>query len=388
MAIGTDYIYWAHGVSDRVLYNATTFNHDAYFVDSAQIEFTDDSRWAQYLKPDVKDAVYSVNTLEYVAPPMTNLDSEYLDITPEWLAELTGFTNNGHQTGLMRTAVEQLFRGEADPLVGMRVANETPATYFNFEITDPSGLEAVLDLPPGHSLAETMLFDSAEAGYYPTLSIYEFEGAIEGTRSEWSVDTDDGSGRPHLMILELMTSEVAFDPASIINLPRRSWWTRFPHRGTSSSAPRLPSCSTATIRRSTSSSAGTTSRCSFTNSRSTVWRVVLTPLPVAERDPVLVEGTFDGPHRLVAGSPFGLDLGGVPEAPASTARLGKWTRRPSIVTVLTVPALTYALAADRLQVACAERGIEYRVHPSITSAVRSHARWLRAMGRAPEAPVR
>ena len=35
MAIGNDYIYWAHGVSDRVLYNATTYNHDAYLVDPA-----------------------------------------------------------------------------------------------------------------------------------------------------------------------------------------------------------------------------------------------------------------------------------------------------------------------------------------------------------------
>ena len=52
-----------------------------------------------------------------------------------------------------------------------------------------------------------------------------------------------------------------------------------------------------------------------------------------------------------------------------------------------LPHTTYPLAAGRLQVACAERGIEYRVHPSITSAVRSHARWLRAMGRPPELPV-
>lgn len=49
-----------------------------------------------------------------------------------------------------------------------------------------------------------------------------------------------------------------------------------------------------------------------------------------------------------------------------------------------LPHTTYGLAAARLQAACAERGIEYRVHPSITSAVRSHARWLRAMGRPPQ----
>ena len=220
MAIGNDYIYWAHGVSDRVLYNATTFNHDAYFVDTTQITFTDDSRWAQYLKPDVKDAVYYVNSLEYVASPMANLDSDHLDITPEWLAELIGFTTNGHQTGLMRTAVEQLFRGEADALVGIRVANEMPATYFNFEITDPDALEATLDLPPGHRLAPTTLFEGAAEGHYLTLSVFEFDDAIEGTRAEWSVYTDDGSGRPpHLMILDLMTAEVGIDPVSILNLP-------------------------------------------------------------------------------------------------------------------------------------------------------------------------
>ena len=109
MAIGNDYIYWAHGVSDRVLYNATTFNHDAYFIDPADITYTDTSRWAQYLKPEIKDAVYYVNSLEYTASPMANLlTSEHLDITPEWRDELAGFKNNGHQAGLMRKAAERI----------------------------------------------------------------------------------------------------------------------------------------------------------------------------------------------------------------------------------------------------------------------------------------
>jgi hypothetical protein len=220
MAIGNDYIYWAHGVYDRVLYNATTFNYDAYFVDPARFTFTDHSRWAQYLKPTVMDAVYYDNSLEYVASPMANLDSDHLDITPEWLAELVGFTSNGHQAGLMRTAVEQLFRGESDALAGMRIGNETPSTFFNFEITDPEALEATLDLPPGHRLAPTTLLDGAVEGYYLTLSVYEIDDASEGTRAEWSVYTDDGSGRPpRLMVLDLMTSEVGIDPVSIINLP-------------------------------------------------------------------------------------------------------------------------------------------------------------------------
>lgn len=220
MAIGNDYIYWAHGVSDRVLYNATTFNHDAYFVDTTQLTFTDDSRWAQYLNPEVKDAVYYVNTLEYVASPMANLDSEYLDITPEWLAALVGFTTNGHQEGLMRAGVEQLFRGTGDAFVGMRLGNETPATFYHFEITDPDALEAALDLPPGHRLAPTTLFEGGDEGQYLTLSVYEIDGAVEGMRAEWAIYVDDGSGRPpHLVIVELMTEEVAFDPLGIVNLP-------------------------------------------------------------------------------------------------------------------------------------------------------------------------
>lgn len=220
MAIGNDYIYWAHGVSDRLVYNATTFNHDAYLVDTEQLMISDDSRWAQYLKPEVKDAVYYGNTLEYVASPMANLDSEYLDITPAWLAELVAFTTNGHQSGLMRTAVEQSFRGAADPLVGVNISNDTPASYFHFEITDPAGLEAVLDLPPGHDLAPTTLFENGTEAFFLTLSVYHVEDAIEGKRADWSVYVDDDSGRPpHLLIVELMTEEVAFDPYGVINVP-------------------------------------------------------------------------------------------------------------------------------------------------------------------------
>jgi hypothetical protein len=219
MAIGNDYIYWDHGVSDRVLYNATTFNHDAYLVDPTQITFTDNTRFAQYLKPVVADAVYYVNTLEYVASPMANLDSDHLDITPEWQAELLGFVNNGHQVGLMRKAVELLFRGQADALVEFFVSNDTPSTYYHFEITDPEGMEASLAMPPGHRLAPVRLLEGGPTRHYLTLSIVEVDGAMEGTRAEWSVYTDDGDGRPNMMIIDLLTAEVAFDPVSIVNLP-------------------------------------------------------------------------------------------------------------------------------------------------------------------------
>ena len=199
MAIGNDYIYWAHGVSDRVLYNATTFNHDAYLVDVEQLSFTDETGWSQYLEPEVKDAVYYVNNLEYVASPMANLDSDFLDITPEWLAGLVG---------------------EGDPFVGMRLGNETPATFYHFEITDPDGLEVSLDLPPGRQLAPIALFDGGEAAHYLTLPVFEAGSPAGGMRAQWAVYTDDGSGRPpHMLVIETMTEHVDFDPATILNLP-------------------------------------------------------------------------------------------------------------------------------------------------------------------------
>lgn len=220
MAIGNDYIYWAHGVSDRVIYNATTFNHDAYLVDVDRMTFTDETRWAKYLKPTVKDAVYYVNDLEYVASPLWNLESDHLDITPEWLADLVAFRDNGHQTGLMVTAVEQMFRGTADALVGVEMDDTNPATFFHFPIDDPVALEATLDLPDGVGLAPIALLDGDTPGDYLTLAVFDEVGSPNGTRAEWSVYTDAGNGRPpNRMVVDVMTERASFDPYTVVNLP-------------------------------------------------------------------------------------------------------------------------------------------------------------------------
>ncbi len=220
MAIANDYMHWPNGVYDHIVYNATTYNWDGYFVDTAQTTITDNTRWTQYLKPGLKDATYYVNTLEYVASPLANLDSEFLDVTPQEREDLLAFKDNGHQKGIMRQEVEDLFLGTDDAYVGFRVANDTtPSTSYSFEITDPDALAAALDLPAGQSLARTKLLEDGTEGYYLTLSVYEVEDAIEGTRAEWSVYVDDGSGRPHQQVLDLMTADVGIDPVSIINLP-------------------------------------------------------------------------------------------------------------------------------------------------------------------------
>lgn len=46
-----------------------------------------------------------------------------------------------------------------------------------------------------------------------------------------------------------------------------------------------------------------------------------------------------------------------------------------------LPHTSYAAMARRVQRLCEARHIEYRVHPSFWAAVRSHAQWLRSMGR-------
>ncbi len=45
-----------------------------------------------------------------------------------------------------------------------------------------------------------------------------------------------------------------------------------------------------------------------------------------------------------------------------------------------IPHTAYRLMAERLRVTCSEHEINYRTHASVIEAVRSHMRWLRAMG--------
>jgi hypothetical protein len=222
MAAGNDYIYWGNGVLDRAFYNATTFNYNAVFVDLNQIEITDYSHWKQYLNEEPSYVVYYLNTLEYVVSPWHNLDSPYLDITPEWLSELYDFKNSGNYLTLMRDAVRSSFMGTGDALTKFDIKNTPPATYYNFKITDPGAMSAALKLPAGYSLAPTHFLENDTAkDYYLTLSIYEIEGAVEGTRAEWSVYVDNGNGREKFMIIDLQTEDAAVDPVSLINLPSK-----------------------------------------------------------------------------------------------------------------------------------------------------------------------
>ena len=219
MAIGNDYIYWGYGAADRVLYNGTTYNYDAFYIDPTDVEFVDNSRWADYLDPELVDVVYYDNSLEYVVSPLVNLESDQLDITPEWRQELIGFKSNGHQEGLMRKAVELLFRGQADAMVGFDVTNETPSAFYHVEISDPAGFASAIDLPASLTLAPVELLEDSPSQHYLTLSVFEIDGSSEGIRAEWSTYVDLGDGRPKQFVVELQTEHLAIEPARILNLP-------------------------------------------------------------------------------------------------------------------------------------------------------------------------
>ena len=118
---------------------------------------------------------------------------------------------------------EASFRGKKDTMMPFVVENTTPTTYYNFQITDPVAMSAVLNLPDGYSLAKTRFLEnsSTEEDYYLTLSIFEIRDSVEGTRAQWSVYVDDGRGREHMMIIDLQTEDAALDPVSLMNLPSK-----------------------------------------------------------------------------------------------------------------------------------------------------------------------
>lgn len=47
----------------------------------------------------------------------------------------------------------------------------------------------------------------------------------------------------------------------------------------------------------------------------------------------------------------------------------------------TLPHTIYPTVAARFRARCADHGLGYQIHPNVAAAIRSHARWLRAMGR-------
>jgi hypothetical protein len=142
---------------------------------------------------------------------------------PGWLDELRGFKYNGHELVWMQESVQFLFRGRETTMTPFIVENATPATYYNFRITQPVLLNSALQLgPKGYTLAQTRFFDDDPTeDYYLTLRVFEAQDSIEGIRAEWGVYVEElfGGGREHFLVIDLQTEDAALDPISLINLP-------------------------------------------------------------------------------------------------------------------------------------------------------------------------
>ncbi len=214
-----DYIYWGNGVSDHGLYNASVHNREGVRIPDSDIEITDDSRWGSYVKSVPKHSYVYLNPLEIVISPWWNLDAEYLDLSEDFRQRLIDFKNTFYPM-TVRDIAEGAVAGESDALAAFTVGSSVPSAYFNFVVTDPEGLAGLLDLPGVSRLAKIRILQSdTDADHYLSLRVYEIDGAPEGRRAEWMVYVEDGEGRPHALVVEVLTEDVAADPLRFLQLP-------------------------------------------------------------------------------------------------------------------------------------------------------------------------
>jgi hypothetical protein len=214
-----DRIYWGNGVADRTLYNASVHNRDGVRIPDAEIAITDDSRWSTYIESVPKHSYVYLNPLEIVISPWWNLDAEYLDVTEDYRQTLINFKNSFYPSAVLGIA-EAAVAGEGDALAAFTVGTSVPSAYFNFVITDPRGLEAVLELPESTRLAKLRLLESdIEANHYLSLRVYGVDGMSKGNRAEWAVFVEGDDGRADSLIVDLLTEEAVPDPVLFLRLP-------------------------------------------------------------------------------------------------------------------------------------------------------------------------
>ncbi len=211
-----DFIYWGHGVADRVLYNASVHNRQAVLIPDSQVTLADDSRWAGYVDPTPKHTYVYLNPLEIVISPWWNLDAEYLDLTPEHRRTLIEFKDNFYPAAVLGIA-EAAVAGRGDALAEFTVGASTPSVDYDFEVTDPAGLEEALGLPPETRLAALRLLEGEdEPRHYLSLRVYEVDGRWRS--AEWTVFVTGEDGRPHAQIVDLLSEEARFDPELLLRL--------------------------------------------------------------------------------------------------------------------------------------------------------------------------
>ena len=70
-----DRIYWKNGVCDRVYYDAAFHNTPMWRVDPASIGLVDTTRWAEWVEPEPRHALFCSDALELVMSPWWNVEA-------------------------------------------------------------------------------------------------------------------------------------------------------------------------------------------------------------------------------------------------------------------------------------------------------------------------
>ena len=216
-----DYIYWGGGLCDHGMYNGSVHNRNVTIIPPANYQITDDTPWFQHVYSTPRSVYVYQNTLDIVLSPWWNLHAGDLDMTQEWFEYLEGLFVSNYPF-LIALDLYNAFMAQGEALVPFGADNSTPAAYFNYVI--PAGsvtpFESALGLPEGYSLEPTQILEGDPGEeYHLTLKVFDVDDAVEGTRAEWSVYVDDGNGREHFMVIDLMTEDAALDPMSLLNLP-------------------------------------------------------------------------------------------------------------------------------------------------------------------------
>ncbi len=216
-----DLIYWGGGVCDHVLYSGSMHNRDVTIIPPGDYTIKDETPLAAFVKPVPTSVYVYQNELDYMFLPWENLDTDDLEMGPDRVKKLSVLKRKLFSRLIVEDTVKA-FNAEDDAVLAFDLNNTIPAVFFNYVIPAArvAAFEAVLGLPKGYSLAKTRILESgSREKYYLTLNVFCSDDVFDGTRAEWSVYVDDGDGREHFMIINLMTSGVVLDPVSLLHLP-------------------------------------------------------------------------------------------------------------------------------------------------------------------------
>ena len=216
-----DFLYWGVGVCDHGLYTGSSYNRNVTIIPPSQYQITDDTPWAEYVYSEPKSLYVYQNALDIIISTWWNLNAPNLDMTQEHWQEMVDIFSQIYPM-MVGVNVRNAFNAQEEALLPFEADNFTPSAFFNYVISasNAAAFEATLGLPDGYSLDTTKILESdAQEEYYLTLKVFDVNGAVEGTRAEWLIYVDDGNGREHFMVIDLMTEDAALDPVKLLRLP-------------------------------------------------------------------------------------------------------------------------------------------------------------------------